>query len=484
MSGGREAKKAPMNKGGSNEFPQRPRTHVLGEEGVRSVTGCFPREWFWRVDSPDYGVDLVVSIVKGTDVTGTQFAVQVKGSDIKVDDSAVTARIKRNTVNFWRNRPERVMLAIYSSDLDSVFWKWVGLGKVTDAETISVRIPRSQQLSAVDWSLFVSDLEDYYARRARADLEGIKGSLMSAKLASIGSLSGQLRGHQGTVDHECGVDVYEDSCVVHFAGSQCGIIDCGMQSRSQIMQWFESRHIDHLSFLAVSHLHLDHFGGLSAIMSRIATIDVLLIPPMALVHAAIYRQSRRDEPSGSFGAISSLLKEIRRFQDGGTRVVQLSQTADSLKLGTSDSGEEIRLDVFVPINNLQRLINSISSGMPYDPNSACAVFAIRFGLTSFLIPGDVNLSAWSELIQAHSEMPLASDGLVMPHNGSISSISPDILKRLVKGPGFSAIIQPLLRYGLPKDQVLDWVRQQGGSIVRVGARPAHVRFRSTGIELH
>ena len=473
-----------MSEGGSNEFPQRPRTHVLGDEGVRSVTGCFPREWFWRIDSPDYGVDLVVSIVKGTDVTGTQFAVQVKGSDISVDDSGVTARIKRKTLNFWRNRPERVMLAVYSSDLDSVLWKWVDHAKTPDSETISVRIPKSQQLNSVDWASFATDLEDYYARRARADLKGITGSLLPARLASIGGLPGPSRGHQGPVDDECGIDVYEDSCVVHFAGNQCGIVDCGMQSRSPIMQWLKSHHIDHLSFLAISHLHLDHFGGLSAIMSSIATIDVLLIPPMAVIHAALYRQSRRDGPSSSVGPISSLLKEIRRFQDDGTRIVQLSQAADCLKLGKAESGNEISLDAFVPINNLQRVINSIPSGKPPDPNSACAVFAIRLGATSFLIPGDANLSAWSELIHASFEMPLASDGLVMPHNGSISSISPDVLKRLVKGPGFSAIIQPLVRYGFPNIQVLDWVRQQGGSIVRVGPRPAHVRLRSTGIELH
>ena len=65
----------------ADALPQRPRSHVLGDAAVRAVVGWFPEEWTHREERPDYGIDLVSEIVRGTDATGINFAIQVKGKD-------------------------------------------------------------------------------------------------------------------------------------------------------------------------------------------------------------------------------------------------------------------------------------------------------------------------------------------------------------------------------------------------------------------
>src|SRR5258708_40116902 len=96
----------------SNDLPQRGRSHVLGELGVGAVKGCFPAEWICREESPDYGIDLVVEIVKGTSVTGIRFGIQVKGKDLsQKGDSLRIAGIKKITIHELSHSFEWIMPA-------------------------------------------------------------------------------------------------------------------------------------------------------------------------------------------------------------------------------------------------------------------------------------------------------------------------------------------------------------------------------------
>ncbi|HMG92328.1 MAG TPA: DUF4365 domain-containing protein, partial [Chryseolinea sp.] len=111
----------------SKDHPQRVRQHVLGEEAVAAVHRCFPSNWIKREESsPDYGIDMVVDVVKGTNVTGIRFAIQIKGQDGPVQEGQETIKIsgvKRTSVQYWHERPEPVMIAAYSAATNVVVWR-------------------------------------------------------------------------------------------------------------------------------------------------------------------------------------------------------------------------------------------------------------------------------------------------------------------------------------------------------------------------
>src|SRR5258708_23543891 len=127
----------------SNDLPQRGRSHVLGELGVGAVKGCFPAEWICREESPDYGIDLVVEIVKGTSVTGIRFGIQVKGKDLsQKGDSLRIGGIKASTINYWHHRSKRIMLPAYLAEKDIIVWRWGDDIAVPGTKENTITIPQ------------------------------------------------------------------------------------------------------------------------------------------------------------------------------------------------------------------------------------------------------------------------------------------------------------------------------------------------------
>lgn len=65
---------------------KRPLTHIRGDEGIRLLKECLPKEWVVREYTPDYGIDLSVELFDRTDsgfiTKGEHVFFQVKCSEI------------------------------------------------------------------------------------------------------------------------------------------------------------------------------------------------------------------------------------------------------------------------------------------------------------------------------------------------------------------------------------------------------------------
>ena len=83
---------------------------MLGEQAVNAVRKCLPSQWITREQTVDYGIDLIVEIVNGTDVTATTFAVQIKGKERHLGgkpDALEIMGIKASTINYWPQRMKK-----------------------------------------------------------------------------------------------------------------------------------------------------------------------------------------------------------------------------------------------------------------------------------------------------------------------------------------------------------------------------------------
>ncbi len=108
-------------------FPQRPPSHIIGDEAVRIFMSLCPSEWVISSLQPDYGLDLRVELTRDGSVTGEEFYVQVKGK-ISVKDprkltTAVT--IPQATINYWLGKLPPVVVVLVDTHTRRFWFEWL-----------------------------------------------------------------------------------------------------------------------------------------------------------------------------------------------------------------------------------------------------------------------------------------------------------------------------------------------------------------------
>ena len=98
-------------------LPQRPRQHVLETESRRFVEGILPSEWIINTGQSDYGIDLIIEIVEGTNVTGAQLLMQLKSTDRPniTKGDLITYSCKTSTLRYFLSRSEDVIFVVYDA---------------------------------------------------------------------------------------------------------------------------------------------------------------------------------------------------------------------------------------------------------------------------------------------------------------------------------------------------------------------------------
>jgi Domain of unknown function (DUF4365) len=102
-------------------FPQRPASHVSGDEAVQCFLSACPAEWVPSQAQRDYGIDVRLEIVREGGVTGEEFLVQIKGRQRAIPKGRVIAKIEQPTINYWLGKILPVMIVVV--DLaDGTIW--------------------------------------------------------------------------------------------------------------------------------------------------------------------------------------------------------------------------------------------------------------------------------------------------------------------------------------------------------------------------
>ena len=206
----------------------------MGDAAERAVSDCFPDEWIVRKEAPDYGIDLSVEIVRNERVTGTLFSAQVKGvKSGKTHQESIRVRLKASTINYWRRRPERVMLAAHVKDEKTTYWTWTDEIPKPQSEMVTFHMPHDHQLSDTDWTTFLKQLDTYYHRSYESSVSELRTIRVSTipdepLLLNFDAIIGRSIA-EDPLATDCGIDVFRGSSIIEFCG-KFGIIDCGKQA--------------------------------------------------------------------------------------------------------------------------------------------------------------------------------------------------------------------------------------------------------------
>lgn len=107
-------------------YPKRPRSHIAGEQAVRWFSDACPENWIVSPIQPDYGLDLRVELVRGEEVTGEEFFVQVKGrskASAHFGDAPVV-HVPSTTINYWLGKLPPVLLVLVDLSREGFWFEW------------------------------------------------------------------------------------------------------------------------------------------------------------------------------------------------------------------------------------------------------------------------------------------------------------------------------------------------------------------------
>jgi hypothetical protein len=131
-----------------------------------------PQGWMWERPANDYGIDLRVGVVEENRVTGLEFLVQLKASHNPSAAEYERVRLNVSTYNYLMGTVSVAMLVKYI-EVDREAY-WVLLRDVPAPsqaqQSFTVRMPRANRVSTLDWRRLrerLGDIQDLKLRACR-----------------------------------------------------------------------------------------------------------------------------------------------------------------------------------------------------------------------------------------------------------------------------------------------------------------------------
>lgn len=136
-----------------SDLPERPRSHVLETLSDKYFKSRVPSEWIVRDLHVDYGIDCNVEITDGSFVTGKHFSVQLKGTDAPMASSNFSVSLKRSTFTYMTERPEPVMVVLYSAHDNDASWSWCHeVTPLPGTASVRIKFDPCRRLSVAGWA--------------------------------------------------------------------------------------------------------------------------------------------------------------------------------------------------------------------------------------------------------------------------------------------------------------------------------------------
>jgi competence protein ComEC len=231
-----------------------------------------------------------------------------------------------------------------------------------------------------------------------------------------------------------------ESLLVEFPGRKKMLIDGGgLQQESfdigenVVSPFLWKRGIKRIDYLVLTHAHPDHLNGLRAIARNFRIQE--------------FWESFSPTDSDNYAELKTLLRpsviQRRKFR------------GDSYRVG------EVKLNVLHPKKSYP-IVPSVH-------NNQSLVLRLTYGQISFLLTGDIEAKAESEILRTSFRMK--SHVLKSPHHGSKSSSSQAFLHKV--HPRLIIIsVGEGNRYGLPDPEVLTRYRKIGANVFRTDSHGA------------
>ncbi len=149
----------------------------LGDQGELWFAAALPQAWVWQPPRRDFGKDGLIVIRDETELHNLEFSVQIKTSERpKVrDGSVVLAGISRSAIRYWFASPLPTLVVAVDLVNRTGWYAWhLDLFDspnelfAVEAETMTIRIPQTNQLNDAGWKSIRTDLLRHFRALQRA----------------------------------------------------------------------------------------------------------------------------------------------------------------------------------------------------------------------------------------------------------------------------------------------------------------------------
>jgi competence protein ComEC len=266
--------------------------------------------------------------------------------------------------------------------------------------------------------------------------------LLCALLFALPLLRGDARQLRVTV-----LDVGKgDAIVIEAPMGETAVVDVGGllpngrdRAREVVLPYLRQRRIGRVQTLLLSHPHPDHIGGAASLINGVTVGEV------------VDNGESQEDP---------LVRRYREAAQSRNVPCRQARRGETISLG-----DRVLLRVLAPPATAQGRTNNTS-----------IVLRVEYGMTAFLLTGDVEAEAENEMIA--TDQPLTCQVLKVAHHGSNQSSTAPFLS--AARPRFAVIsVNANNRNGYPDPAVLERLKAVGAETYRTD-RNGNVMFTSDG----
>ena len=225
------------------------------------------------------------------------------------------------------------------------------------------------------------------------------------------------------------LDVGQGDCAVVLCDGEAMVIDGGPAGSARYVYSYlrDTLRLSHLDYVVSTHPHIDHVGGLAAVLNAVPA-DLLLTPV-------------KEWDSKAFRAMMD-------YADRQGTAVAVPQAGDTLRLGRA------------AVTILHCWPEAIGLGRT---NDASIVLRVDYGKTSFLFTGDAE--DWAEYMMIDAGASLKANVLKVSHHGSYTATTEEFLRAVQ--PEIAVIsVGAGNEYGHPHGSVISRLQARHCAILR------------------
>lgn len=238
-----------------------------------------------------------------------------------------------------------------------------------------------------------------------------------------------------------------DSIVIEHTqndNSSFGLIDSNIvDGRIPAVDYLHSRAVKKLSFVALTHLHADHYQGIAEVIQQFPPDKLLLTPHLGhnfedfletrlpQFRSALEKLARRSDSAidHKIKSLAKLLILIKQHRNNDCLILSGPENHIMLR----GFPPEVAFYIIQPLNRFkgkafQKLIDGKVSTEAPEQNEMSLAFQISFAGFTVLLNGDVPEVAWSKLEDIRNRLALNGNLVKLAHHGSDKDNTEKILK--------------------------------------------------------